>query len=72
VIEKSPTGQRLTEIQKFTFASELVEHATLGDRDELDPRIVAILDERLVAFRRNPEEGSSWEEVKARILSSKA
>jgi putative addiction module component (TIGR02574 family) len=29
------------------------------------------LDRRLDAYQRSPEEGSSWEEVKARILARK-
>lgn len=28
----------------------------------------ALLDKRLADYERNPEEGSSWEEVKARLL----
>jgi putative addiction module component (TIGR02574 family) len=29
-----------------------------------------VLDERMARYRENPNEGSSWEEVRARLLSS--
>jgi putative addiction module component (TIGR02574 family) len=36
---------------------------------ELSAETKQLLDERLEAHKNNPEEGSSWEEVKARIKS---
>jgi putative addiction module component (TIGR02574 family) len=37
------------------------------DTAELSEETIQLLDERLEAHRKNPNEGSSWEEVKARI-----
>ena len=36
---------------------------------ELSAETKQLLDERLEAHKNNPEEGSSWDEVKARIKS---
>ncbi|MFW5760107.1 MAG: addiction module protein [Cyclobacteriaceae bacterium] len=36
---------------------------------ELSAETKQLLDERLEAHKKNPEEGSSWDEVKARIKS---
>lgn len=36
----------------------------------LSPAHQQILDERLADFEQNPEEGSSWEEVEARVRSN--
>ena len=36
---------------------------------ELTPEQVKLLEEELAAYARNPEEGSSWQEIKSRILN---
>ena len=36
---------------------------------EVTPEIRALLDERLTAYRKNPDAGSPWSEVKKRILN---
>ncbi len=38
---------------------------------ELTPEQIAILEAELRAYEENPDKGSTWEEVKARILSKK-
>jgi len=36
---------------------------------ELTPSTRKLLDKRLVAYRANPDQGSSWQEVKRRLIS---
>lgn len=55
--------------EKMLLAAELWEEAVSTGKDipEPDPKIVAILEERLEDYRRNPESALSWEEVKRKI-----
>ena len=42
------------------------------DEDDLGPltdELRTMLDERIAAFMRSPEEGASWEEMRARLLA---
>lgn len=36
---------------------------------EVSPEVRALLDERLAAYRKDPDAGSPWSEVKERILN---
>jgi putative addiction module component (TIGR02574 family) len=45
--------------------------AQVPEKVALTPEQSAELDRRLEAYRRNPDAGSPWSEVKARILSSR-
>ncbi len=36
---------------------------------EVTPEVRALLDERLAAYRKDPDAGSPWSEVKERILN---
>ena len=36
---------------------------------EVGPEVRALLDERLAAYRKDPDAGSPWSEVKERILN---
>ena len=38
---------------------------------ELSPEQIKILEEELAAYEKNPDEGSTWEEVKKKILENK-
>jgi hypothetical protein len=38
---------------------------------QLSDEQIKILEEELVAYGKNPDEGSSWEEIKERILKKK-
>lgn len=48
-------------------------HADMAEPEEyeLSDAHKAILDERIAAHERNPQAGSDWETVKARILNNK-
>lgn len=38
---------------------------------QLSPDQIQILEEEMAAYSRNPEEGSTWDEIKKRIRSSR-
>lgn len=38
---------------------------------QLSKKQIKILEEELIAYSRNPEEGSSWEEIKEKIKKKK-
>lgn len=48
-----------------SIASEKKNPYTLSDQQ------ISFLEEELVAYSKNPGEGSSWEEIKKRVLSRK-
>jgi len=60
----------LAEIPKLSFAErqELVRRAIEVEDDELAPEEKAILTERLEDFRRNPNSGTSAEQLKGEVL----
>lgn len=37
------------------------------DNEELSDEVKALLDERIAAYKENPESGSTWEEVEDRL-----
>ena len=43
----------------------------MGQEAEFKPEQIAEVDRRLEEYRQNPDLGSSWEDVKARILGQK-
>ena len=44
--------------------------AAVPEKVELSPEVRELLESRLEEFRRNPNSGASWEEVKARLLNT--
>jgi putative addiction module component (TIGR02574 family) len=61
---------KLTKEERFEIRVKLAEMDGDGWLDENDPLTdseKALLEARLAAFEKNPEAGSSWEEVEARI-----
>lgn len=44
--------------------------AAVPEQVELSPEVRELLETRLEEFRRNPDSGATWEEVKARLLNS--
>ena len=43
--------------------------AEFPDKIELTPSTRKLLDKRLAAYRKNPDQGSPWQEVKRRLIS---
>ena len=61
---------RLTKEERYEIRVKLAEMDGDGWLDEDDPLTdadKALLDERLAAYEKAPDAGSSWEEVEARI-----
>ena len=67
VSESIPALASLSPSQKLVLAAELWRDNAIGDSEEPDPAIVAMLRERLAAYEANPEAVSTWDEVKARL-----
>ncbi len=61
---------KLTKEERFEIRVKLAEMDSDGWMDEDDPLSdadKALLEERLAAYEKDPDAGSSWEEVEARI-----
>ena len=72
MIEKIPELRKLSASEKLTLVTELWEDlASQPENIQITPEQIAEVDRRLEEYRRNPSLGSSWEEVKARILGQK-
>jgi putative addiction module component (TIGR02574 family) len=72
MIERIPELRTLSASEKLTLVTELWEDLASKPEDiPITPEQIAEVDRRLGEYRRNPGLGSSWEEVKARILGQK-
>lgn len=72
IAETIPELQRLSLEEKLALVGELWDE--LAARPEFFPRRddhVNLLQERLEHYRRHPESAMAWEDVKARILTSR-
>ena len=72
IAESIPQLRSLSSDEKILLAAELWREAVGRDDDAPSPQLVAALRERLADHREHPEEVSTWEEVRARILSTKS
>ena len=73
ITEKIPELQKLSDPEKLLLINELWDSLAEGkDTLSVPETHKRILDERLIEHEENPEEGSSWERVKSRILGDKA
>jgi hypothetical protein len=71
IAETIPALNALTSDQKIILAAELWR-AAVGDSAEApDPKIVKALEERLKFYEANPDQVSTWEEVRGRIIANK-
>lgn len=71
IAETIPALKNLSPEQKVLFAAELWRDA-IGDQDETpDPKLVETIRERLAYCKEHPDEVSTWEDVRARLLSGK-
>jgi putative addiction module component (TIGR02574 family) len=69
MIEKIPELRKLSASDKLTLVTELWNDLASNPEDiPITPEQIAEVDRRLEEYRKNPDLGSSWEEVKARIL----
>jgi putative addiction module component (TIGR02574 family) len=72
MIERIPELRTLSPSDKLTLVTELWEDLASRPEDiPITPEQIAEVDRRLEEYRQNPDLGSSWEDVKARILGQK-
>ena len=71
ILDQFPEVRRLSSSDKLTFVKELWnELATDDTPDEVDPRIVDELEHRMEEFRQRPNEFTTWEAIKAKLVST--
>jgi putative addiction module component (TIGR02574 family) len=73
ILERFPNIQQLSPSDKLLLASELWNELEANPADiPVSPEIIAELDRRIQHFETHPEEFTTWESVKQRLLQSKA
>jgi putative addiction module component (TIGR02574 family) len=71
ILERFPDIQRLSSAEKLIFVSELWNDLEAHPSEVPVAReILAELDRRMEHFRMHPEEFTTWEAIKKRILKS--
>lgn len=69
MIERMPGLRTLSPSDKLALVTELWDDLASNPEDiPITPEQIAEVDRRLEEYRKNPDLGSTWEEVKARIL----
>src|SRR2546428_264711 len=72
ILEKFPEVRRLTASEKLIFVSELWNGLEAPPSEvPVSREIIEELDRRMEHFREHPEEFTTWEAVKERILGSR-
>ncbi|MEI9895856.1 MAG: addiction module protein [Chthoniobacter sp.] len=70
IIEKIPEILQLTKAEQMELCYELVELVADGDTwEDLSPEVIAELDKQREQYRRDPSQGRTWEQVKAKIAA---
>ena len=69
MIERIPELRALSPADKLALVTELWDDLASNPEDiPVTPAQIAEVEWRLEEYRKNPDVGSTWEEVKARIL----
>ena len=72
ILEKFPEVQQLSPTEKLQFVSELWNDLEANPQDvPVSQEIILELDRRMEHFRQHPEQFTTWEAVKERILGHK-
>ena len=72
ILEKFPEVQQLSASEKLIFVSELWNDLEAHPSEvPVSREIIAELDRRMEHFRQHPDEFTTWETVKGRILGSR-
>jgi putative addiction module component (TIGR02574 family) len=72
ILEKFPEVQRLSASEKLVFVSELWNDLEAHPSEvPVSREIIAELDRRMEHFRQHPDEFTTWEAVKGRVLGSR-
>lgn len=67
ILEDFPAIKSLSPENQLELAAELIELAT-DHSNQPDPDIVAALNQRLEEYQKNPDQVSSFKEIRDRIL----
>jgi len=71
ILEQFPEVQRLTPAEKLIFVSELWNDLEAHPSEvPVSREILAELDRRMAHFREHPEQFTTWESVRERILGA--
>jgi putative addiction module component (TIGR02574 family) len=72
ILERFPGVNRLTPSEKLIFVSELWNDLEAHPSEvPVSREVMAELDRRMAHFREHPEEFTTWEAVKERLLGSR-
>jgi putative addiction module component (TIGR02574 family) len=70
ILERIPEILRLTKEEQAALCGELVELLAKDDGwQTLSPEIIVELDKQMEEYRRDPNRGRTWEQVKAKIAA---
>lgn len=73
ILERFPDVRRLPASEKLLFVSELWNELEEHPGElPVEPEVVAELERRMEHFRQHPDEFTTWEAVKQRILGAPA
>jgi putative addiction module component (TIGR02574 family) len=73
ILEKFPEVQKLIPSEKLILVSELWNDLAANPSEVAVSReVIAELDRRMEHLRQHPEEFSTWEEIKQRVLSPRS
>ncbi|MGY8641745.1 MAG: addiction module protein [Verrucomicrobiales bacterium] len=68
IAEDFPAVKSLSPENQLELAAELIELATDRSVNQPDPEIVEALNQRLAEYRKNPDQVSTFKEIRERIL----
>ncbi len=71
IAERFPGITQLPDEDKLTLMAELWQDVMHDDAAE-NPVLAELVEQRLQEYRAHPERVSSWSDVKARIMASRA
>jgi putative addiction module component (TIGR02574 family) len=72
ILEKFPDVQKLSASEKLIFVSELWNDLEANPAEvPVSREIIAELERRTEYFRQHPQEFTTWEAVKERVLASR-
>ena len=73
ILEQHPELRRLSPADKLALVAELWDDLAARPEDvPVAPELIAQLDRRMEAYRKDPTQVTTWEAVKERLLSSAA
>lgn len=73
ILEQHPELRRLSPADKLALVSELWDDLAAHPEDvPVAPELIAELDRRMEAYRKDPTQITTWEAVKVRLLGGAA